>query len=168
MIFWYRLWVEARYKIRSLNHSQKQINEVAGIHWKARHLTQPNQGYCHANHQDAMLLDSFLSKVFSCFSFVCVPFLLFCLLFFLSSCPPPLLSVSVSVACSRGVHCDDGPFPPEKEDWLFCDSDIPALHHDSHPFPSVLLAQSGIGSCEDRFRSALFSCFNCVCICVPV
>ncbi len=51
----------------------------------------------------------------------------------------------------RWVHCDDGPLPPEEEDRLFCDSDVPAVHHDRHPVPGVLLAQPRICSSPDCF-----------------
>lgn len=49
----------------------------------------------------------------------------------------------------RRVRRDDNPLPPEEENWLLCDPDISALHHDSHPVPSVFLAQQRIRPCQD-------------------
>lgn len=51
----------------------------------------------------------------------------------------------------RWVHCDDCPLPPEEEDWLFCDSDVPAMHHDRHPVAGVLLAEPRVCSSPDCF-----------------
>lgn len=47
----------------------------------------------------------------------------------------------------RRVCGDDNPFPPEEENWLLCDPDVPPLHHDCHPFPSLILAQQRVRPC---------------------
>ena len=57
----------------------------------------------------------------------------------------------------RWIHSDDGSFPSEEEDRLLCHPDVPAVHHDSHSFPGVFLAEQRIGASEDcvwwaRFR----------------
>lgn len=41
---------------------------------------------------------------------------------------------------SRWIYRNDSSFPLEKKNWVFCDSDISALHHDCHSLPSVILA----------------------------
>lgn len=64
-----------------------------------------------------------------------------CAFFLTSSC---LLS-----ADHRRVCCDDNPLPPEEENRLLCDPDISTLHHDSHPLPSVFLAQQRVRPCQD-------------------
>lgn len=41
---------------------------------------------------------------------------------------------------SRWIYRNDSSFPLEKKNWVFCDSDISALHHDGHSLPSIFLA----------------------------
>lgn len=53
---------------------------------------------------------------------------------------------------NRRVRCDDNPLPPEEENWLLCDPDISALHHDSHPLPGVFLAEQRVCPCQDCLR----------------
>ncbi|KAG7255603.1 hypothetical protein CRUP_023081, partial [Coryphaenoides rupestris] len=48
------------------------------------------------------------------------------------------------------IRGDDHPLPPEEEDRLLRDPDVPALHHDRHPVPGVLLAQQGVRARQDR------------------
>lgn len=49
----------------------------------------------------------------------------------------------------RWIHSDDGSFPSEEEDRLLCHPDVPAVHHDSHSFPSVFLAEQRIGASQN-------------------
>lgn len=52
----------------------------------------------------------------------------------------------------RRICGDDNLFSSEKENRLFCHSDVFTLHHDRHPFPSLVLAQPGVGSGAYRLR----------------
>lgn len=56
----------------------------------------------------------------------------------------------LSVSPSRRICCYDHSFPPEKKDWLFCYSNIPAMHNDRHSVPSLLLAQQRVCTSKDR------------------
>lgn len=49
----------------------------------------------------------------------------------------------------RWIYSHDSSLPSKEENRLLCDPDIPALHHDSHPLPGLLLAQSRIGASQD-------------------
>lgn len=55
---------------------------------------------------------------------------------------------------SRWICGDDRSLPPEAEDGLLHDPDVHPLHHDSHPLPSVLLDQQGVGPSENSVRYA--------------
>ena len=52
----------------------------------------------------------------------------------------------------RRVRRDDNVLPPEEEDRLLCDPDLPALHHDRHPLPGLLLAQQRVRPRPHRVR----------------
>lgn len=81
------------------------------------------------------------------------------LLIFQSLFQIPLLSLIFLLSCftflCRSIHSDDGPFLPEEEDWLLCDSDLHALLHDCHFVPSLFLAEPGICPRKDRVRLVL-------------
>lgn len=49
----------------------------------------------------------------------------------------------------RWIYSHDSSLPSKEENRLLCDPDIPALHHDSHPLPGLLLAQSRVGASQD-------------------
>ena len=55
----------------------------------------------------------------------------------------------LSVLTSRRVCCYDHSFPPEEKDWIFCYSNIPAMHNDSYSLPSLILAQQRVCASED-------------------
>ena len=55
----------------------------------------------------------------------------------------------LSVLPSRRVCCYDNSFPPEEKDWIFCYSNIPAMHNDSYSLPSLILAQQRVCASED-------------------
>lgn len=57
--------------------------------------------------------------------------------------------LNLAVFPSRRICCDDHSFPPEKENWLFCYSNIPAMHNDRHSVPSLLLAQQRVCASQD-------------------
>lgn len=74
----------------------------------------------------------------------------------LAVAPLPVSSVltrRVSLCVSlRGIRGDDDVLPPEEEDWLLCDSDVPAMHHDRHTVSSLLLAEQRVRSRPHRVR----------------
>lgn len=71
-------------------------------------------------------------------------------------CPlsPPVPALH-HMTVSRRIHSHDGSIPPEEENRLLCDPDVPALHHDRHPLPGLLLAQPRVGAGQDRLWWAL-------------
>lgn len=58
-------------------------------------------------------------------------------------------SLSFLNSPSRWIYCNDSSFPLEKKNWVFCDSDLSALHHDCHSLPSVILAEQRICACKN-------------------
>lgn len=49
-------------------------------------------------------------------------------------------SASLTSYLCRGVCRHDHTLPPQEEDWVLCDPDLPTLHYDGHPVPGLLLA----------------------------
>lgn len=65
------------------------------------------------------------------------------------------LSLFLSLLSHRRICSDDNIFPFEKENRLFCDSDLPPVHHDCHTVSGLLLAKQRVSSCTHCIRWVL-------------